>query len=986
MADYAYSALQVLVGAITRPMEDQIKTAATKAGDEAGSTVSDHISKGLAKLGPAAKAVGKATVAGLGLATTAAVAFGVKAYKAAEDANKIAGQTAAVIKSTGGVANVTAKQIDRLSASIMAKTGIDDDAIKSGTNMMLTFTNVRNEAGKGNDVFNQATSVLTDMTAAMTGGNVTGEAMKKQAIQLGKALNDPIKGISALSRVGVTFTQQQKDQITAMVQSGHTMAAQKLILHELNREFGGTAAATATMSQRIKTAYGEVEKSVGKVLLKALNPAATAVGKLASKFSESIAPGGKLAPIFNAIGGAVGRLAAPFAHFVNMATVWLDKLKPAQVQKIADAIKHWGPALAGAGGAAALFMGSGLVQQIPIFGGLLSHLLGPLKLFSGAIGSIGKAAAVQLFPALKGVVGEVGGLGKALGVAAGPVGIILTIFTTLMAVSPQFRNAVMGLVKTLIVALMPAFKAIIAAIKPLLPIVNMLARLLGNALAPIIKALTPILVSLMPLVVLLAKVLGLVLGLVVRLITPIIKMAVAFEKWYIIKILVPLIGWLVKGLTFLVNVITSVVKWIMGGSPGLIPAFKALEAIVVRVVNIVRNVVVAGFNAIRQAISACWRVVSNVTVSTWHAVQSFVGNAVRGVLSVVSNVMGTLRGVFSRAWNAAVSVVQGIGGRLVSAGADAVHSLLSGISGALAGIGSWVKAHIVDPIVNAVKNFFHISSPSQVMAGLGKNVGLGFISGLVSSNPLGIAKHIFGGIPGALAAMLGKGLVAVAKLPAAALRALGNLGGWAKGILGKIGGFFGGLFGGGGSPGVQHWAGLVSSVLAMLGLPPAYLGPWLSQMATESGGNPSVVNRWDSNWLAGHPSQGLLQVIPGTFAAYAGPFARRGILDPLANVYAAINYALHRYGRLGMLGVIGHGHGYASGGIIGEPVAGFGLTSGSLYTFGERGPELVTPLGGQVGRAHGVTVNVYPRAHQSETEIAAAVSRQLAWAEATGAA
>jgi hypothetical protein len=116
----------------------------------------------------------------------------------------------------------------------------------------------------------------------------------------------------------------------------------------------------------------------------------------------------------------------------------------------------------------------------------------------------------------------------------------------------------------------------------------------------------------------------------------------------------------------------------------------------------------------------------------------------------------------------------------------------------------------------------------------------------------------------------------------------------------------------GGGAGVQRWAGLVSQVLGMLGLSPILLGKVLSQMSTESGGNPNAINLTDSNALAGHPSQGLMQTIPGTFAAYAGPFAGLGILNPLANIYAGLNYAMHRYGP-GLAG-LGEGHGYDSGG------------------------------------------------------------------------
>ncbi|MFB7671337.1 transglycosylase SLT domain-containing protein [Kitasatospora purpeofusca] len=122
----------------------------------------------------------------------------------------------------------------------------------------------------------------------------------------------------------------------------------------------------------------------------------------------------------------------------------------------------------------------------------------------------------------------------------------------------------------------------------------------------------------------------------------------------------------------------------------------------------------------------------------------------------------------------------------------------------------------------------------------------------------------------------------------------------------------------GGSPaGVQQWAPVVLQALSMLGQPATWLDTVLRRMNQESGGNPTVVNRWDSNWAAGTPSVGLMQVIGPTFRAYAdqfrdvGPFEYGTSTNPLANVYAGLNYALHRYGSLAALNRPG---GYDSGG------------------------------------------------------------------------
>ena len=104
------------------------------------------------KLGSTFKSVGKAAAIGLGVgvaaAGTALVAFGKSAVAEAEEARKITAQTNAVIKSTGGVANVTADQVGKLAETLSMKAGIDDELIQSGSNVLLTFTNIRNEVGK----------------------------------------------------------------------------------------------------------------------------------------------------------------------------------------------------------------------------------------------------------------------------------------------------------------------------------------------------------------------------------------------------------------------------------------------------------------------------------------------------------------------------------------------------------------------------------------------------------------------------------------------------------------------------------------------------------------------------------------------------------------------------------------------------------------------------------------------------------------------
>jgi hypothetical protein len=209
--------------------------------------------------------------AGAAIAAGGAIYVGKKLLDAATESQKVTAQTNAVIKSTGGTARVTASQVANLAGAISRKTGIDDEAVQAGQNMLLTFRNVRNEAGKGNDIFNQASSTLVDMTSALHGGDVSAENLRKQSIQLGKALNDPVAGLTALRRVGVSFTDQQTKQITKLTESGHKLQAQKIILAELNKEFKGSAAAQATAMDKFKVAFENFQEVIGGVLLQALN-------------------------------------------------------------------------------------------------------------------------------------------------------------------------------------------------------------------------------------------------------------------------------------------------------------------------------------------------------------------------------------------------------------------------------------------------------------------------------------------------------------------------------------------------------------------------------------------------------------------------------------------------------------------------------------------------------------------------------------------
>lgn len=203
----------------------------------------------------------------LAVAGTAAVAFGALSVKAFTESEDLIAQTNAVLKSTGQIAGVTADQVTKLATALQKTTKFSDEEVRSAENLLLTFTSI------GKDIFPQATATVLDMATAL------GEDTKSASIQLGKALQDPILGITALRRVGVNFSDAQKDVIQGLVDTGQKAEAQKLILKELQTEFGGSAvAAGSTFSGsliKLKNALNDVQETIGQVIVTKLAPFVT---------------------------------------------------------------------------------------------------------------------------------------------------------------------------------------------------------------------------------------------------------------------------------------------------------------------------------------------------------------------------------------------------------------------------------------------------------------------------------------------------------------------------------------------------------------------------------------------------------------------------------------------------------------------------------------------------------------------------------------
>lgn len=191
-------------------------------------------------------------------------------------------------------------------------TRFSDDSIISVSTMLATFTKI------GKEAMPLATEAVLDMATIM-GGDTQGAA-----VQLGKALNDPVNGITALTRVGVTFTAQQQQMIRRLVASGDLLGAQKIILGELKTEFGGAArAAGDTFAGKLdilKNSVGNILEQFGNLLLPILNSVADgflsvldSVGELDPVFGALIIGAGVLVLALSPLGALIGAIAAPVA-------------------------------------------------------------------------------------------------------------------------------------------------------------------------------------------------------------------------------------------------------------------------------------------------------------------------------------------------------------------------------------------------------------------------------------------------------------------------------------------------------------------------------------------------------------------------------------------------------------------------------------------------------------------------------------------------
>lgn len=254
----------------------------------------------LETVGKSARNIG----AGLSAAVTAPILLGLRKsvglYQVQERAEA---KVAQAVRQTGAAAGFTAQQLLAEAGALQELSAVGDETVLADvTAQLLTFGNV------SGDVFRRAQVAALDLSATL------GSNLRAQTIQLGKALNDPIKGISALGEAGIQFSVQQREVIKSLVETGRVAEAQGVILDEISAFYGGQAAASAgTLTGQIKAlsaAWGDLLEQFGKIVAELLPPLIAGLRELIAGFQATPEPVKRLIVAGAGLAAVVGPLTA----------------------------------------------------------------------------------------------------------------------------------------------------------------------------------------------------------------------------------------------------------------------------------------------------------------------------------------------------------------------------------------------------------------------------------------------------------------------------------------------------------------------------------------------------------------------------------------------------------------------------------------------------------------------------------------------------
>lgn len=266
--------------------------------------------------------------------TAPLLAIGAASIKGAQEQAAAMAQVEAALKSMGDASGRTSDQLLKSADALELKSLFNaDEILKKSTANLLTFGKVSGE------VFDRAQQAAVDLATRMDGD------LQAATLMVGKALNDPVKGLTALSRAGIQFTAQQKEQIKAMSAAGNVAGAQAIMLGELEKQFGGAAAAAAKADpmREVMVKLGQAGDKIGEALLPLIPPLTDAIVGLLDAFTGMPEPMQETVLIVAGLAAALG----PVLVAVGTLTSGIGVLLPV-VAKLGPVLTVIGTALSAA--------------------------------------------------------------------------------------------------------------------------------------------------------------------------------------------------------------------------------------------------------------------------------------------------------------------------------------------------------------------------------------------------------------------------------------------------------------------------------------------------------------------------------------------------------------------------------------------------------------------------------------------------------------
>ena len=416
------------------------------------------------------------SLAGIGAAIAGAFAIGkitsfAKESIAAAEGVKVANdRIEAIAKSTQVFGTETAKVTDRLIKFAEANELViatDAEVIKAVQGQLLTFKGLSASADDAGGAFDRTTMAAFNMAAAGFG------SAESNAVALGKAMEDPVKGLTALRRSGTVFTEDQQKLIKSLVETGDVAGAQEVILAELESQYGGVAAATASASDKLALAGDNIKESFGAALLPVF---------------ANLVEG--LLPVFDQIGTALGEAA-------TAATPALQSI----ADQIPGIIEGFIPLIPLIADIATLFLEL-VAAALPFISQVLEVMMPVLEALLPVIIDAVETALVplldvfmELVPTLAPLVGEI------LPILAETIGILAPLFATLIAtLAPMIAEILPPLAElffAVLEAIMPLVEAFLPVILSLIMALAPVIITLIEAFLPLIELVLPILVGLL---------------------------------------------------------------------------------------------------------------------------------------------------------------------------------------------------------------------------------------------------------------------------------------------------------------------------------------------------------------------------------------------------------------------------------------------------------------------------------------------------------